>query len=167
LDAEHPCVVQIMPGSTMNIAIGSDHAGFAQKQGIVSHLKEAGHSVQDHGTHEEQPCDYPPIARSVAESVVGGKADLGILLCGTGIGMSIAANKVPGVRAALCVMEQQAHDTRPHNDSNVLVLAGRLNSLETNLRLLDIWLSAGFSGEERHARRVAQIIRIERDHLKS
>jgi ribose 5-phosphate isomerase B len=151
----------------MNIAIGSDHAGYDQKREMVSHLRGKGYEVTDLGAHGPQPCDYPPIARAVSESVVGGRAHLGVLLCGTGIGMSIAANKVPGIRAALCVTDQQAHDTRPHNDSNVLVLAARVNPLETNLRLMDIWLSAGFTGEERHARRVAQIVRIEQDYRKA
>lgn len=151
----------------MIIAIGSDHAAYEQKQSLAAHLRALGHQVADLGTDSPQPCDYPPIAAAVGGAVARGEAALGVLLCGTGVGMSIAANKVPGVRAALCVVDQQAHDTRPHNDSNVLVLAGRVNDLETNRRLLDLWLSAGFSGEERHARRVEQIRRIEREYLKA
>lgn len=150
----------------MRIAIGSDHAGFEQKQGIADRLRELGHVVEDLGTDRPEMCDYPPIALAVSEAVAKRSCEAGILLCGTGVGMSIAANKVPGVRAALCTHEKQAHDTRQHNDSNVLVLASRIVSLDVNRRLAETWLGTSFTNIERHARRVGQIGEIEKKYLK-
>ncbi len=149
----------------MKIAIGTDHAGFEHKAVLIARLKDWGHEVQDFGTDSAASCDYPPIARKVAEAVASKKADGGILICGTGVGMSIAANKVPGIRASLCITELMARDTRLHNDSNILVLAARVNSAETNVKLAEIWLNEGFSRIERHARRVAQIAEIEKSYL--
>jgi ribose 5-phosphate isomerase B len=151
----------------MNIAIGSDHAGYETKQRLAVLLGQKGHAVHDLGTHSPDACDYPPIALAVAEAVAGRKADGGILICGTGVGMSIAANKVPGVRASLCITEMMAHDTRSHNASNVLVLAARVNPVETNLKLAEIWMNAGPSSVERHQRRVKQIAEIEKKFMKT
>jgi len=146
----------------MKIAIGADHAGFELKQRLVEHLKGQGHQVQDFGSNSPEPSDYPKFAFPVAESVAQKQNDRGILICGNGIGMSIVANKVPGVRAALTMTEKMAKDTREHNDSNVLVLAGRDLPDENNLKITDIWLSTPFSNAERHARRVGEIQAIEK-----
>jgi ribose 5-phosphate isomerase B len=146
----------------MNIAVGSDHAAYALKLKVVERLKAQGHHVEDLGAHSEASCDYPPIAEVVGRQVAGGKAERGVLMCGTGIGMSIAVNKVPGVRAALVYSEKVAAATRDHNDSNVLVLAGREFTIDENLRMLDAWMKTPFSNDERHQRRIAQISDIER-----
>ncbi len=150
----------------MKIAIGSDHAGFPTKAALADHLRKSGYEVEDYGTLTDQPCDYPPFAEKVARAVVDKKSDFGILVCSTGIGMSIAANKVPGVRASLVMTERMATDTKIHNNSNVLVLAGRELPIETNLGLADVWLKSTFSNVERHARRVQEIVDIEKKYLK-
>jgi ribose 5-phosphate isomerase B len=150
----------------MKIAIASDHAGFEAKQALVQHLKAKGHQVEDLGPGDAQPSDYPLFAEKVGKAVVDGRAEKGIVVCGNGIGMSIAANKVPGVRAALVFSEAMAKQTRDHNDSNVLSLAGRELPLETNLRIAEAWLSTPFSRVERHARRVGEIADIEKKYLK-
>ncbi len=150
----------------MKIAIGADHAGFDLKQALVKHLGEKGFQVQDVGAPDAQPSDYPIYAEKVAQAVASRQADRGILVCGNGIGMSIVANKVPGVRAALVFTEKMAEQTRSHNDSNVLSLAGRDLPMETNLKLTDIWLNTPFSNVDRHVRRVEEIRDIEKAHLK-
>lgn len=146
----------------MKIAIGSDHAGFDLKQVLVKHLQEKGYKVEDFGAYDAQPSDYPLFGEKVAHAVASGEAEKGIVVCGNGIGMSIVANKVPGVRAALVFTEQMAKQTRSHNDSNVLSLAGRDLPVDTNLKLADIWLETPFSKEERHVRRVAEITDMEK-----
>ncbi len=151
----------------MKIAIGSDHAGFDLKQALAKHLEEQGHQIQDVGAPNSEPSDYPLYAEKVAKAVAGREADRGILVCGNGIGMSIVANKVPGVRAALVFTEKMARDTREHNDSNVLSLAGRDLPLETNLKLADIWLKTPFSNLDRHSRRVGEIKAMEKTYFKS
>jgi ribose 5-phosphate isomerase B len=150
----------------MKIAIGTDHAGFDLKQALVKHLGEKGYQVQDMGANNAEPSDYPIYAEKVAEAVASRHADRGIVICGNGIGMSIVANKVPGVRAALVFTEKMAEQTRSHNDSNVLSLAGRDLPIETNLKLADIWLNTPFSNVDRHVRRVKEIGDIEKEHLK-
>jgi ribose 5-phosphate isomerase B len=150
----------------MKIAIGSDHAGFDLKQALVKQLKESGYQVEDLGAFNSEASDYPLYAEKVAKAVAAQKADRGIVACGNGIGMAIAANKVPGVRAALVFTEKMAKDTREHNDSNVLSLAGRDLPIETNLKLADIWLKTPFSKAERHERRVQEITDIEKAHQK-
>lgn len=149
----------------MKIAIGSDHAGFDLKQVLVKHLQGKGHQIKDLGAYDAQPSDYPVFGEKVAEAVAGGEAERGIVVCGNGIGMSIVANKVPGVRAALVFTEQMAKQTRSHNDSNVLSLAGRDLPIDTNLKLTDIWLETPFSAEERHIRRVGEITDLEKKTL--
>lgn len=146
----------------MKIAIGSDHAGFELKQELIGHLKAMGHQVQDFGAPSPEPSDYPEYALPVAESVAQKQSDRGILICGNGIGMSIVANKVPGVRAALTMTEKMAKDTREHNDSNILVLAGRDLPAANNLKIADVWLQTPFSNLDRHIRRVDEIRDIER-----
>ncbi len=151
----------------MKIAIGADHAGFDLKQALVKQLQGKGHQVEDVGAFNSEASDYPVFAEKVAQSVSTHKADRGILVCGNGIGMAIAANKVPGVRAALVFTEKMAKDTREHNDSNVLSLAGRDLPLDLNLKLADIWLATPFSNVDRHARRVEEITKIEEEYSKS
>jgi ribose 5-phosphate isomerase B len=146
----------------MKIAIGADHAGFELKQVLLQHLKGKGHQVEDLGAYNEEASDYPVFGEKVARAVSQGQADRGIVVCGNGIGMSIVANKVPGVRAALVFTEKMAEQTRSHNDSNVLSLAGRDLPVETNLKLTDIWLATPFSNAERHARRVEEINELEK-----
>ena len=149
----------------MKIALGSDHAGFETKQALVDHLRKMGHEVQDLGANSPEASDYPVYAEKVAEAVVSRQADRGILVCGNGIGMSIVANKFPGVRAALVMTEKMAEQTREHNDSNVLSLAGRDLPIETNLKLTDVWLRTPFSNADRHVRRVQEIGKIEQEQL--
>lgn len=136
----------------MKIVIGADHGGFTYKQKILEHLK--GYMVEDFGTFSDTSCDYPVIAKKVAHAVSSGEFDRGILICGTGIGMSIAANKIKGIRAALCGDTFSAHATREHNDSNVLCLGARVIGDELAIDIVDIWLKTEFSAQKRHQRRI-------------
>jgi ribose 5-phosphate isomerase B len=145
----------------MRIAIGSDHAGFALKQMIVGLLSELGHSYEDFGCFNSNSVDYPDIARPVAEAVSQKKFDRGILICSTGIGMSIVANKVPGIRAALCHDTFSARRAREHNDANVLCLGEWVIGQGLMHEIVTTYLSAGFAGG-RHARRVEKIHALER-----
>lgn len=140
----------------MKIAIGSDHAGFSLKQELVAPLTSAGHEVLDLGTSSPDSVDYPDFAGAVARSVFSGEADRGILVCGSGIGMSIAANRFPGIRAALCLDVETARLSRAHNDSNVLVLAGRKTGGAEARSIVEAWLSAEFEGG-RHAKRLQKL----------
>jgi ribose 5-phosphate isomerase B len=145
----------------MRIAIGTDHAGYQLKNDIASALTAEGYDVKDFGAFSTDPSDYPDIAEIVSLAVARGEYDRGILVCGSGIGMSIAANKVPGIRAALCWSAEIARLSREHNDANVLVLAGRFTPFEEALKISDVWLTTEFSGNERHARRIDKIAEIE------
>lgn len=151
----------------MKIAIGADHNGFSLKQKLVQRLKEAGHEVTDHGTDTDAPCDYPLIAEKVARDVALGRTQRGVLLCGSGIGMAIAANKIPGVRAAVVMDEKTAALTRAHNDSNVVSLDSWNISEEKNMKIVDVFLETPFSNIERHAKRVEQIRRLEEKYAKA
>ena len=144
----------------MRIAIGADHAGFALKQQLRDHLAAAGHDVADHGTHTETSCDYPDLAASVAHAVASGAADRGILVCGSGVGMCIAANKVAGIRAALAVDDEGVRLTRGHNDSNVLTMGQRTLDAATAARLVDIFLTTPFDAG-RHLPRLEKIRALE------
>jgi ribose 5-phosphate isomerase B len=150
----------------MKISIGSDHAGFDAKGALVKHLEAQGHQVEDVGAYNNEPSDYPTYGEKVARAVAEKRADRGIVVCGNGIGMSIVANKVPGVRAALVLTEKMAQQTREHNDSNVLSLAGRDLPVETNLKLADIWLKTPFSNLDRHVRRVQEINDMDKSPVK-
>ncbi|MFH0956569.1 MAG: ribose 5-phosphate isomerase B [Candidatus Aenigmatarchaeota archaeon] len=144
----------------MKIAIGSDHAGYKVKENLIKALS-SGHSVKDCGAPgEEEPSDYPDIAEKVGKLVAAGKAERGILVCGTGIGMSIAANKVKGVRAAICRTREDARLSREHNDANVLCLGARIVSPELIIEIAKAWLSADFSGGK-HEARVEKIKKLE------
>ncbi len=142
------------------IAIGSDHGGFALKQAIMEHLREKGVEYRDLGTYTEESCDYPEYGEAVARAVAGGEAERGIAICGTGIGISIAANKVRGVRAAVCGDCYSAEMTRRHNDANVLCMGGRVVGDGLALKIVDVFLETPFEGG-RHARRVGKIHEIE------
>jgi ribose 5-phosphate isomerase B len=144
----------------MKIAIGSDHAGFELKQHLGQTLKELGHDVDDLGTHSTEPVDYPPICASVARRVAAGEADRGIVLGGSGQGEQIAANKVRGIRAALCNDLYAAHYSRLHNDANVLSMGGRVVGEGLADEILKVWLSTEFEGG-RHVRRIEEITAIE------
>ncbi len=139
------------------IAIGSDHGGFALKAEIMEHLEKRGFAYQDFGTYSEASCDYPVYGRAVAKAVAAGEYEFGILICGTGIGVSITANKVPGIRAALCGDCFSAQATREHNDANILALGARVTGPGLALKIVDTFLDTPFSGEERHARRISMI----------
>lgn len=146
----------------MKIAIGADHAGFRLKDEIVPLLKELGHEVEDFGCDCSQSVDYPDYAIPVCERVVKGEADRGILICGTGIGMSIAANKVPGIRCALVHDLFSAKATREHNDSNVLAMGERVIGPGLAQEIVRVWLETPFSQGERHVNRVNKVMAIER-----
>lgn len=149
----------------MKIAVGSDHAGLRLKKIIMEHLKEKNLEYEDFGTYTESSCDYPDFALKVAEKVSQGEFNLGILICGTGIGISISANKVPGVRAALCGDTFSAHACREHNDANILALGERVVGAGLALDIVDTFLSAQFLGG-RHANRVNKIKDIEKKYNK-
>ncbi|HZQ85392.1 MAG TPA: ribose 5-phosphate isomerase B, partial [Acidimicrobiales bacterium] len=140
----------------MKIAIGSDHAGYLLKQHMIGTLEGLGHQVDDQGTHSEEPVDYPPICAGVARTVAEGRADRGIVLGGSGQGEQIAANKVRGIRAALCNDLYTARLSRQHNDANVLSMGGRIVAFGLADEIVTLWLSTDFEGG-RHVRRVEQI----------
>ncbi len=144
----------------MTIHIGNDHRGFELKLRIREHLTARGVEVVDHGCDRSVSCDYPDHALAVGHAVAASPGDLGVVICSNGIGVSMAANKVPGVRAALCVTPAMARQSRRHNDANVLALGAENVSAEENLKILDAWLEAAFEGG-RHQRRVAKMMRAE------
>ncbi|MCI8674971.1 MAG: ribose 5-phosphate isomerase B [Lachnospiraceae bacterium] len=139
------------------IALGSDHGGYELKQEIISHLESKGIAYRDYGSFSPEPADYPEYAHIVAHVVVNGECEKGILICGTGIGISIAANKVKGIRAAVCTDCFTAEATRLHNDANILALGGRVVGPGLALKIVDTFLNTPFSGEERHSRRISKI----------
>jgi len=145
----------------MKIAIASDHRGYHLKEKVISLLKTKGHTMIDDGPSSEASVDYPDFGARVAKKVSAGEVDRGILICGTGIGMAISANKFPGVRAAACADEVTAELSRRHNDLNVLCLSGDLLSSRVTERLVEIWIDTEFEGG-RHARRVDKIAELER-----
>ncbi len=144
----------------MKIAIGADHAGFALKEQLREMLAAKGYEVEDVGTHSDASVDYPDYASAVAHRVADGVAERGVLVCSTGVGMSIAANKVPGIRAALAVNDEEVQLTREHNDANILTFGAKLSTAEQATKMLDIFLKTEFSGG-RHARRVQKMMDLE------
>ena len=150
----------------MRVAVGSDHAGFPLKEAVVGFLRQQGVDLKDFGAFSPDRMDYTDPGREVAEAVANGEFDRGILICGTGIGMSITANKVPGIRAALCKDAYCATMAREHNDANVLALGGRVTEEETAFEIVRTFLATDFSGEERHAARIRKITEIERKYSK-
>jgi ribose 5-phosphate isomerase B len=144
----------------MRIHIGCDHAGFAAKEAVKRMLEKEGHEIVDVGTDSEASCDYPDFAARVALGVSGAKGDMGILICGTGIGMSIAANKFKGIRAALCHDEETARMSRAHNDANILCMGARILDEDALNGIARVWLSTSFEAG-RHARRLGKIHKVE------
>lgn len=145
----------------MRIAIGADHAGFHFKEAVAELLGELGHECHDFGAYNAEPSDYPDFARAVAEAVAQGDFQRGILVCGNGIGACITANKVPGIRAAVCHDILSARQSREHNDVNVLCLGERIIGRELALEIVRVWLAAEFSGLERYRRRLAKVAELE------
>jgi RpiB/LacA/LacB family sugar-phosphate isomerase len=146
--------------NVLPLILGADHAGYELKEAVRGILRENGIPVTDVGTNGAESVDYPDFARPVAEAVSSGRFPRGILVCGSGVGMSIAANRYPGVRAALCLDEETARLSRLHNDSNILVLAGRKTDPATAARIVRVWLETGFEGG-RHEKRLGKIRAIE------
>lgn len=143
------------------LAIGSDHAGYEFKHQLIKFLKEEGHEVNDLGTHSTEPCDYPDFAEKVGLAVVNGEAELGIVVCGSGVGATVAANKIPGIRAGLCHDTFSAHQGREDDDTNVMCLGARVIGINLAQEILKSWLGTKFSGLERHLRRVNKIKALE------
>jgi RpiB/LacA/LacB family sugar-phosphate isomerase len=145
----------------MRIVVGSDHAGFDLKKHIVTYLRELGHQVVDIGTHSIAPVDYPDYAEVVGVTLREDRADRGVLICGSGVGASVAANKLPGIRAGLCHDTYSAHQGVEHDDMNVLVLGARVIGAEMARELVRAFVAAVFSGEERHRRRLEKVNALE------
>lgn len=139
----------------MKVSIGSDHGGYELKLEVIEHLKKRGFEVTDVGTDSPASCDYPIYAKKVTEDIQSKNADLGILICGTGIGMSMAANKEPGIRAALCHDTFSAKATREHNNANILCMGARVVGPGLALMIIDTFLDTPFSNDERHIRRIS------------
>lgn len=150
----------------MKIALGSDHAGFDVKGEIAEFVKSLGHEIEDLGTYSKEACDYPDTARAVAEAVAGKKVDRGLLICGSGLGASIAANKVPGARAGNCSDTYSAHQGVEHDDMNILVFGARVIGIEVAKELVKAFLNAKFTGEDRHVRRLNKVLAIEEHYSK-
>jgi ribose 5-phosphate isomerase B len=147
------------------IAVGSDHAGFHLKSEILKYLLENGYEVKDFGVCDETSVDYPDYGQLVAEAIKDGICDKGIIVCGTGIGISISANKVPGIRAAVCSDTFSARMSKEHNDANILALGGRIVGVDLALDMIAAWLNANFLGE-RHKTRIDKISEIEKKYFK-
>ena len=145
----------------MRIAVASDHAGLDRKNDVATALRADGHDVIDLGTFDTTPVDYPDFAELLGRAVVNGDVERGVLVCGSGVGAAVAANKIPGVRAGLCHDSYSAHQGVEHDDMNVLVLGGRVIGSELAKELARIFVAARFSGEERHVRRLAKVRAIE------
>ena len=141
----------------MKIAIASDHGGIELKSVLINHLQERNIEVIDCGTHTKESCDYPDYAKKVAEAILAGECEKGILICGTGIGITIAANRYEGIRAANCTNSFMAEATREHNDANILGMGARVIGVGTALKIVDTFLNTPFSNDERHKRRIAKI----------
>lgn len=147
----------------MRIIVAADHAGFPLNERVISELRAAGHEITDIGTHDGSlPDDYPDYALAVGRAVQDAKAEVGILICGSGVGACVAANKLRGVRAALCGDTYSAHQSREHDDCNVLCLGARVTGVELALEIVRSFVGARFTGEERHRRRLAKINEMEK-----
>ncbi|MBU3111542.1 ribose 5-phosphate isomerase B [Clostridium lacusfryxellense] len=149
----------------MKIALGSDHGGFDLKKEIIIYLESKNIQVTDFGTHTQESCDYPDYALKVAEEVASGNFELGIIVCGTGIGVSIVANKVPGIRAALCSDTFSAHATRQHNNANILTLGARVVGSGLALDIVEVFITSKFEGD-RHQKRIDKITEVEKKYSK-
>jgi RpiB/LacA/LacB family sugar-phosphate isomerase len=149
----------------VRIVMGSDHAGFELKQNLVAFVRGLGHEVLDVGTHSTDPVDYPDFAEALGDALREGRGERGILICGSGVGASVAANKIPGIRAGLCHDTYSAHQGVEHDDMNVLVLGARVIGRELAHELVHAYLGARFSNQERHRRRLEKVRAIEAKHL--
>ncbi len=147
----------------MRIVVGADHRGYALKETIVAELRSGGHEVLDVGTDGEEPVDYPDYARAVALAVLRGEAERGVLVCGSGVGAAIAANKLPGIRAGLCHDTYSAHQGVEHDDMNLLCLGARVIGPELALELVRTFIAAKFAGEERYRRRLSKVQELEQE----
>ncbi|MCI9199678.1 MAG: ribose 5-phosphate isomerase B [Lachnospiraceae bacterium] len=150
----------------MNIALGCDHGGFGLKQEIIKYLEERGIAYKDFGCMDTAPCDYPEFGMAAAKAVAKGECDRGIVVCTTGIGISITANKVKGIRCALCSDTVSARLTREHNDANVLALGAGIVGTNLALGIVETFLDTAFPGEEKHCRRVEKITALEEESMK-
>jgi ribose 5-phosphate isomerase B len=150
----------------MKVVVGADHAGFDLKESMKRHIESLGHTVLDVGTNSTDPVDYPDFARAVGEAVVRGDAERGVLICGSGVGANIAANKIPGIRSAICHDSYSAHQGVEHDDMNVLTLGSRIIGEELAKELVWHFLHAQFSKAERHVRRLNKVKQIEAEYLK-
>jgi ribose 5-phosphate isomerase B len=152
----------------IKIAIGADHGGYPLNERIIDELRQAGHELIDFGTHEgSQPDDYPDYAVKVGETIQTDQAEIGILICGSGVGAAVAANKLTGIRAALCGDTYSAHQSREHDDCNVLCLGARVTGEELALEIVRAFVAARFTGEDRHRRRLRKVAALERLGTKS
>lgn len=147
----------------MRIAVGCDHAAYDMKQAVMNHLQERGFEYKDFGTYDPTASDYPLVAKAVAQAVARGEYDRGIVMCGTGVGISIAANKVKGIRCALLSDTFSAKATRQHNDANMMAMGARVIGLGLAIEIVDAFLDTDFSGAERHQRRIDMITSMEND----
>lgn len=150
----------------MRIVLGSDHAGFELKKVLIPYVQELGHQTLDVGTHSTESVDYPDYAQAVGRALLDGRAEVGILLCGSGVGASVAANKLRGIRAGLCHDTYSAHQGVEHDAMNVIVLGARVIGPELAKELVRAFLGTTFSGEERHRRRLGKVQAIEAQHMK-
>ena len=146
----------------MLVALGSDHGGYDLKQEVIGYLKEKGIAFKDFGCMGKESCDYPEYGRAAAEAVAGGECDMGIVICTTGIGISIVANKVKGIRCALCSDPVSAKLTREHNNSNVLAMGQRIIGVELMKEIVRVWVNTEFSHDERHQRRIDKVMALEK-----
>ncbi len=151
----------------MRIVIGADHAGFQLKELLAVYLRQRGHEMVDIGTHSEAPVDYPDFAEALCQAILDGRGERGVLICGSGVGASVAANKIPGIRAGLCHDSYSARQGVEHDDMNVLVLGARVIGTAVARELTDQFLAAKFTGEERHVRRLEKIRALEKRYGKS
>lgn len=145
----------------MMVAVAADHAGYVLKQELIPSLRSLGHDVQDLGTHSSAPVDYPDVAEALARALLAGAVERGVLICGSGVGASVAANKLPGIRAGLCHDTYSAHQGVEHDDMNILVLGARVIGVELARELVRTFLEARFTHEERHERRLGKIKALE------
>lgn len=150
----------------MKVAIASDHAGFSYKEALINRLTAEGHEVSDLGTHSTEPSDYPDHAAAVAAAVLSGQSERGILVCGSGVGVSVAANKFKGIRAGVCHDTYSAHQCVEHDNANVICIGERVVGLDLLFELVEAFLGARFSGEPRHLRRLEKIRQIEERNMK-
>ena len=151
----------------MRIVLGADHAGYDLKRILVAYLRHRGHEVFDVGTNSDDPVDYPDYAEAVSKVLLDGRAERGLLICGSGVGTSVSANKIPGIRAGLCHNTYSARQGVEHDDMNVVVLGARVSGVELARELVDNFLAAKFCGEERHRRRVEKIKVLEQRYGKA